>query len=234
MKPRLTHFGVAATLGLAATGLVGCGSADPAAAAVVDGHVIKDADVWAVVNDLAKLPRNRDVTVGDVLPALIMAQIVQDHAVELRVPTVSPEAAIQQLEAGVPQGELPPEWNAATVKAFQDVTALSVVMNGQTQPKAVELIQKSTVTVNPKYGTFDRRGLTLAAPSPNWMVPTPTPAPAQEGPSTPQPTGNPTTLPEGPAPAPATPSPATPAAPAPAPATTTPAAPAAPAPSTSP
>ena len=42
-------------------------------------------------------------------------------------------------------------------------------MNGPTQPKAVELIQKSTVTVNPKYGQFDRQRLTLMPATPNWI-----------------------------------------------------------------
>lgn len=223
MKPRLTHVGVAATLLVAATGLVGCGSADPSAAAIVDGTVIKDADVWAVIEDLTKLPRNRDITVNEVLPALIMAQVVQDHRGELKAPTISPDAAKQQLQSAVPPGQPTPTWHQATVKTFQDVTALSAVMDSPSQPKVVELVQKAQVTVNPKYGEFDRKQLTLTSATPNWMVPAPTPTGMAPQAPQPEPGTNPTTLPGA---APATSSPATTGAASPAPASPAPAAPA--------
>lgn len=200
MTPRLTHCGVAATLVVAATGLVGCSSADPSAAAIVDGQVIRDADLWAVIDDLGKVPRSGDITVNDVLPALIMSRVVQEHASELKAPSVSADAARAQLQSAVPQGEPAPAWSQATIQAFQEVTALNAVLNGPTQPKAVELIQKAAVTVNPKYGEFDRQRLgQLTASTPDWMVPAPTPsAPAPAPPpGQPQPGGNPSTLPGG-------------------------------------
>lgn len=195
MKPRLTHCGVAATLLVAATGLAGCGTADPSAAAVVDGHVIKEADMWSVIDDLGKVPRNAEVGVGDVLPTLIQSQVVLDHAQELKVPTASPETARLQLKSLIPAGQPEPNWSEATVKAFQDAASLGQVLNGPSQAKAVSLIQKADITVNPRYGTFDRQNLTLAAGNPNWMLPAATPSAQAPQPEQPQPGGAATTLP---------------------------------------
>lgn len=192
MKPRLTHVGAAATIAVLATGLVGCGSADPAAAAIVDGKVIRETDLWAVMDDLTRVPSNANLAVTDVLPALIQAKVVQEHATELKAPSISTQAIKDQLDAPDASGQRLGPWSPATVEALRDVNVLNAVMQSGNQAKAVELIQKAQVTINPKYGTFDRQRLSLTTANPNWMVATPTQtaeAPAQ------QPTGNPTTLP---------------------------------------
>ncbi|QQR99831.1 MAG: hypothetical protein IPK37_12690 [Austwickia sp.] len=232
MKPRLTprlgHCGAAAALVVAATGLAGCGSADPSAAAIVDGQVIKDADLWSVIHDLAKVPRNAEIGVGEVLPVLIQAEVVRNHAAELKAPAASAEAARLQLRSLIPAGQPEPVWSDATVSAFQDAASLGPVLNGPSQAKAVELIQKADIAVNPRYGEFDRKQLTLASATPNWMAPMPPappqPEPTQPQPGQPQPGGNPSTLPAptgSPAPggAPATPATPAPAASTPAPTT---------------
>lgn len=197
--PRWGHCGVAAALVVSVTGLTGCSSADPSAAAIVDGTVIKDADLWAVVHDLAKIPRNAEVGATDVLPVLIQAEVVQKHAAELNAPTIGADTIRTQLRALVPPGQPEPDWSDATIKTFQDAALLAPVLRGQSQKKAIELIQKADITVNPRYGAFDRKELTLVPATPNWMVPTPEPtAPAQPQAPAPQPGGNPSTLPGGP------------------------------------
>ena len=233
MKSRLTRLGAAATLVLAAGWTAGCSSADPSAAAIVDGQVIKDADLTTIMTDLKRNPRNADLTSTKVLGDLILAKVVQAHAGELKAPMLSVEAMRAQLEAPDASGKSGGPYAPVTLEAMRDVNVLGAVWQSPSQNRAVEFMQKAQVTVNPKYGEFDAQRLGISPVMPNWMV---TPSggaslppghPDVNQPQNPQnpptPQGNPSTLPGEPTQGtvPATPAPSASGATSPATATTT-------------
>ncbi|HYO84836.1 MAG TPA: hypothetical protein VES01_00010 [Dermatophilaceae bacterium] len=148
--------------------LTGCGASSPGTAAVVDGQRIEQSDLDAATLDLAPLGAGGQ-TIGkkDVLLALILRPFVFDAA-QRRGTMVSQSEARAALAAQVPdpsQGAL-------------DFAQASLVVRKLPQQDLIQVQQrlaKASITVNPRYGTFDPTQGMVAAQQ-NWLVPTATPA----------------------------------------------------------
>ncbi|HPB72378.1 MAG TPA: hypothetical protein PLX71_05320 [Phycicoccus sp.] len=152
----------AALASVAAAGalvLSGCGSADVAAR--VDGQVITESDVAAVVKDLnAAYPgQQQPVTSAAALHALIQAPTLIAYA----------EAHGFPQTASAARAQIPiPDPSDATVQALRWV-AVSKQLSQQDNIALAATFSQLKVDVNPKYGTYDPATAGLTWVSPNWL-----------------------------------------------------------------
>lgn len=153
----------------AAVLLSACGAQSPGAAAIVNGRVISDSDVQTVTQQINTSPRlqqkltPRDVLVSEIIgPWVIDAAAAAGHGVsEAQAIALAPEiknpapATVQFLRVNGSAQELPQNFG---------------------QQLAAELA-KAKITVNPRYGTFDRKTFSVNPITEDWLVPAKTPAP---------------------------------------------------------
>lgn len=169
-RPSVRTAAPAALVLGAAVLLSGCGAQQPGAAAVVDGRVISDTDAQQVAAQISTVPGvQQKVTPADTLVSLILAPYVLDQAEKdgKGVSESQARAAVKEIKDPAP--------------ATLDFVRTSLAANGLSdRARAAVLadVAKAKITVNPRYGTLDRKKLQLTPPAPNWIKATTPSAPA--------------------------------------------------------
>ena len=151
---------------LAVSTVSACGTQQPGAAGIVNGSAISEKDVQAVTAEFNALPRKEKATPRDVLYSLILAPYIlteADHAGK----NVSDAQARQAY--GIPAASLSP--------ATMDFLRLQLeipTLDEASKTAILATVAKAKITVNPRYGTFDKEAGVLPT-SPNWIKPTTSP-----------------------------------------------------------
>jgi hypothetical protein len=147
---------------LAVSTLSACGNQQPGAAGIVNGTAISEKEVQTVMAEFNALPRKEKATPRDVLYSLILAPYILTEA-DRAGKNISDAQARQAF--GIPAGSL----SAATmdfVRLQQELPTLD-----QASKLAIlATVAKAKITVNPRYGTFDKDAGVLPT-SPNWIKP---------------------------------------------------------------
>lgn len=149
----------------ATLGLSGCGTQQAGAAAIVDGRTLSDKDVQTVSTQLNTLAQSQQqLTPSDALLNLILA------------PYVIAEA--ERAGKGVPDAQARKviEKVANPSRPTIDFVRMQLAIPSLTDAAKVSILTKlgkASITVNPRYGTFDPKQITLVPTSPNWIKASP-------------------------------------------------------------
>ena len=175
-RPSVRTAAPAALVLGAAVLLSGCGDQQPGAAAVVDGRVISDADAQQVAAQISTVPGvQQKVTPADTLVSLILAPYVIDQAEKdgKGISESQARAAVKEIKNPSP----------ATID-FVRTSMAAGGLSDRARAAVLAEVAKAKITVNPRYGTLDRKKLQLTPPAPNWLTPaTPTATPAPQAPA---------------------------------------------------
>jgi hypothetical protein len=148
--------------------LSACGAQQPGAAAVVDGHTIRDQDVQRVALELKPLAQDQKaLNPGKVLGALIIAPYLLAEA--KRTGHDITEAQARKVLAKVAKP------SPQTVDFVRSQLAIEF-LDQAAGPNILAKLSKSKVTVNPRYGTFDPKQAAINPTRPNWIKPIASPA----------------------------------------------------------
>lgn len=161
-----TACALAVLLGLSVA-LSACGAAQEAgAAAVVDGKVISEQDVQSVADQISALsPGEPKLSPSAALFNLIIAPYVIAEAKRTGM-TVS-DAEARKVVAGLAD-PLP-----KTIELLQ-LKEVFPQLDQVSRNAILEELRKTKITVNPRYGTFDAKQVSLTPNSPNWIKPSAT------------------------------------------------------------
>jgi len=151
---------------LAVSTVSACGTQQPGAAGIVNGSAISEKDVQAVTAEFNALPRPEKAAPRDVLYSLILAPYILTEA-DRAGKNISDAQARQVY--GIPAASLSP--------ATMDFLRLQLeipTLNEASKTAILATVAKAKITVNPRYGTFDKEAGVLPT-SPNWIKPTASP-----------------------------------------------------------
>ncbi|MEP7159957.1 MAG: hypothetical protein ABI746_02530 [Dermatophilaceae bacterium] len=206
MKARISSVGVAAAMATAALALTGCAGAVPGAAAEVNGSVIRESSVTAILDDVNSQRQGPPLDASNVVQAMILNEIVATSP-GVVLPVVSADEARSVIQksptsAGGGLGVQEPSQPLVEFMRVSIAVDKADAAKTLTREKLTALVKDAKVTVNPRYGSgFDGQQGLVNTP-PNWFV--------TEGatggaltPGQPQPAPPPETLP-APAPPPET------------------------------
>lgn len=151
----------------------GCGSTQAEQAAVVDGRVIPESEVQAVMEEFNAMEPARlqnPFTPSSALSALVQARpglaFFEDNGV-----VASRSAAVASARsAGIDE----PSEGTIEVLRFLDAlqqASTSTQFSQEDQAEFFSRIAEQDVEVNPRYGTFDAENLSVAATLPSWVTP---------------------------------------------------------------
>lgn len=163
-----THRRVVAAKGLtlllgSTLALSACGSQSPGAAAVVDGRTISDKDVQSASLQLNTLAQGQQkLTPRIVLLNLILAPYVLAEAA--RGGKSVTDAQARKVIAAVPNPSRP----------TMDFVRMQLEIQSLTDASKTSILTKfgkAKVTVNPRYGTFDKEQFAVVPTSPDWIKP---------------------------------------------------------------
>lgn len=160
------------TLLLGATlGLSACGAQETSTAAIVNGVAISEKDVQSVTEQVNTLSQagGQKLSASNALLSLILAPYVLGEAKR-----VHKTVAEQQARQVINKIAHP---TAATIMFVQ----MQLVVGGLDQASKnviVGELNKAKITVNPRYGTFDRKAIAMTPISPDWIKAS-APAPAK-------------------------------------------------------
>ncbi|CCH80287.1 conserved exported hypothetical protein [Nostocoides japonicum T1-X7] len=182
---------IAATALAGALALTGCGSeswsGSAGTAAVVDGDRIATQDVMVAAQQInEQFKPDTPLTTTTALNYLVVAPAYIAVAEKNGIPT-SAAAARTQLTSV-------PDPNDETVRLLQVNDVATVIsqwgQSQQTQAKATEVqkeivaaIDKQQISLNPRFGTFDKSQFAIKAAAPNWIsktVPAATATPTED------------------------------------------------------
>jgi hypothetical protein len=156
----------AALLG-GALALSACGVQQAGAAAIVNGTPISEKDVQSVGVQLNALPEvEQKLTPSVVLLDLILAPYVLAEADRTNKPVS--EAEVRKFVAKVPH---PSPSTMDFVRMRLAIPSLSEA----SKASILATLEKTKITVNPRYGTFDAKTTAILQTSPNWIKPTASP-----------------------------------------------------------
>ncbi len=221
MKAPISRVGAAVALvPAAALALTGCAGAVPGAAAEVNGSVIRESSVTAILDDVNSQRQGPPLGASNVVQAMILNEIVATSP-SVTLPVVSADEArsvIQQSPTAEGGGLGVQEPSQPLVEFMRGSIAVdkAAAANTLTREQLTSLVQDAKITVNPKYGSgFDAQQGLVNTP-PNWFVPEdsaggaltpgqPQPAPPPETLPAPPPETLPVPPPEAPAPPPSAP-----------------------------
>lgn len=150
----------------------GCGSLQTNRAATVDGTVISEDEVRAVmteVNSMQPALLQEKFTPSSALTALVRARPAIAFFAENGV-VASESVATREAETrGVPAP------SDATVEVIRFVDALSQAASSQKftatdETELVKRISEQKVTVNPRYGVFDPNTAAVGTATPPWVT----------------------------------------------------------------
>lgn len=156
----------AAVLALGASACSAAG--DPSAAAVVDGRVVPEADVQAVVSELPlEITQNTRVDPVQIVSLLVAADVVEGVAREFSDGPASLLATDDDAQAFLDSvdteaGRGPQQYSDATLQVIATNLMLSnLQQTDQAAPALADGInglQDADVTINPRYGTVGDEG----------------------------------------------------------------------------
>lgn len=161
----------ALTLG-AALVTTGCGSLETNRAATVDGTVITEDEVQAVmteVNSMQPALLQEKFTPSSALTALVRARPAISFFAENGVVASDSVAAQEARTRGVSDP------SDATIEVIRFVDALSQAASSQKftatdETELVKRISEQKVTVNPRYGVFDANTAAVGTATPPWVT----------------------------------------------------------------
>lgn len=161
-RTRTSRMAFAAVLLLGATAAVsGCGAQQSSAAAIVNDTVISDQDVQSVSNQLNKLATDgQQLKTSDALLSLILAPYVLAEAKR-----VGKTVSVSQARQVIAKVTDP---SPSTIQFVQ----MQLEIQGLDQASKTSIVNqlgKAKITVNPRYGTFDAKQVTLTPITPNWF-----------------------------------------------------------------
>lgn len=173
MTSRKLTRGLAAAAAVAGLTLAGC-SANPGAAAIVDGHRITEGHLATAVTDFAAVT-GQPVDTGAMLGTLIVSPIILDVAAEYGIAASDEEAsALLDQQVVVSGTAITDEPYGAGVL---DVARIAIVNQGlmatpagiEAQQQIAERIASADVEVSPRYGSFDPAGAVVPSEFP-WIA----------------------------------------------------------------
>jgi len=145
-----------ATLGLSA-----CGTQQAGAAAIIDGKTVSDKDVQTVSTQLNMLAKGQQqLTPSVALLNLILAPYVLAEAE--RAGKGVPDAQARKVIEKVPNPTRP------TIDFVRMQLAIPSLTDAA-KASILTKLGKAKITVNPRYGTFDVKQISLVPNSPNWI-----------------------------------------------------------------
>jgi hypothetical protein len=152
---------MAALVAAGALVLSGCGTTDTAA--VVDGRVISEQAIQTASTQYnEQFKPQQPLTTDSVLNWLIWSPSLLAEA------KAAGQAQSQAQALAMLANITDPD--PATVELVQAQNALNAIRNdSDASKKVLARIGKLTVTVNPRYGTFDPQSGLLSASVPNWL-----------------------------------------------------------------
>jgi hypothetical protein len=165
--------------GAVAVGLVvslsACGD-KPGAAAVVNGRRISVSEVQQATEGLrAADPTNfGKVTTAQVLSILIIGPYAEQAASAAGQGVsddVVRQAVVSQAQQNGSSNVHLDKLNSGALQALRGEVALND-LDATGQQTLLKTIQGLRIQVSPRYGTFDRKTASIAAPAPNWLEPT--------------------------------------------------------------
>lgn len=166
------RVGALLAVGVGATALAGC-SAQPGAAAVVDGTTIPTSDVRVATDELR--PYLQDVSPSNVLTVLVheptIVAVAEEHGVG-----VSDEEAVELLESVAaqrsPDASVTFSQPSLTVARYSlAYTRLQELEDAQeVLGEALERIAALDVEVNPRFGSTDDTNAVVAPTARPWIV----------------------------------------------------------------
>jgi len=149
-----------------------CGAQAPSAAAVVNGTSISERDVQSVTDQVNAVSQSgQKLSAGNALLSLILAPYVRDEAARVHK-TVSESQAKEYVKKQIADP------SAATL-AFVRMQLGVQVLDQASKNLIVSQLDKASITVNPRYGTFDRKQISMSPTAPNWIKATSAPTPAK-------------------------------------------------------
>jgi hypothetical protein len=151
-----------ATLALPA--LSACGTQQPGAAAIVNGTAISENDVQTVTGQFNAIPRVAKAAPRDVLYNLILAPYVLAEADRAG-------KSVSEAQARKVIGNQVANLSPATMDFIRMQLEIPTLSKAS-QTTILSTVARAKITVNPRYGTFDRQAGVLPT-SPNWIKPTP-------------------------------------------------------------
>lgn len=175
--------------------LVGCGTTQAGAAAVVGDRRIPVEDVQRATEQIRRLQGAESVSQEDVL-FLLIAQPYAIEAARNASVGVSEDDARSALRGAVAD---PAQPTVDIMRANLALRAVSQAQNGQQALEAVlDRIAAAAPRVNPRYGRYDQTQRAIVPVSANWIVPSPaasTPDGAGDQGGQPSPSASPTPTP---------------------------------------
>lgn len=165
MKALRTLRGPLAAVALVATlSVSACGTADTAA--VVNGEKISESEAQTAAQQINEaFQPQTPLTTQAAVSSLIAAPAI--NAVATRVGKGESDSSAR---SAIPQVEEPSQATLDLVKA-------NFALQKLTDPEknlVLEELKKYDVTVNPRYGAYDKDGFRLEAPHTNWLKASPT------------------------------------------------------------
>jgi len=160
VKALRTLRGPLAAVALAAAlSVSGCSTADTAA--IVNGQVISESEAQQAAHEIneAFKPQTPLDTPGAV-SSLIAAPIINGVA-----ESVGKAESDSSARSAMPNLSEPTQATLDLVKANFALQKLT----DQEKQLVVEELKKAEITINPRYGAFDRDSATFEAPSRNWL-----------------------------------------------------------------
>jgi hypothetical protein len=155
----------------------GCGAPTAGAAAVVGDRRITEADVQRATLDIqAKLGDATPVPQSQVLFYLIAAPDVVAAANGAGV-GVSLDDARAELGTALAAPSLPAATVWQTSKAIGNINGLPADKADVVKAALINALRRHTVTVNPRYGTFDATKVSVVPGAENWIDTGATPTP---------------------------------------------------------
>lgn len=152
------------TLGIvlgASLALSACGAQQVDAAAIVNGTAIKDRDVQTASVELNKLAQGQQqLSSSNVLLSLILAPYVLSEA--SRAGKTITDAEVRKVIAKVNKPSPPTMEFVRMQLALQSLSEASKV-------SIVTKLANAKITVNPRYGTFNPKQISLVPSAPNWI-----------------------------------------------------------------
>jgi len=148
-----------------------CGTQEPSAAAIINGRSISERDVQSVTDQVNALSQGgQKLSSSNALLSLILAPYVQDEARRVHK-TIAESQARDFVKKQIADP------TAATL-TFVEMQLAVLGLDQASKNLIVGELGKAKITVNPRYGTFDPKQITMTPTSPNWIK-TSAPSPAK-------------------------------------------------------
>ena len=150
------------TLALGVTfALSACGTQEPSAAAIINGTSISERAVQSVTDQVNTLSQGgQKLSSSNALLSLILAPYVLDEAKRVHKTISEPQA--QQVIGKIAHP------SAATI-TFVRMQLSVQELDQASKNLIVGELDKAKITVNPRYGTFDPKQITMTPTAPNWI-----------------------------------------------------------------